>query len=153
MHGWWRSCTARATRIFERRNWNVKLFRLTHVDTAVLNSPRYPGSFIEQVIDKHKFKVLSFCLKNQCLWEVRSFDPQARLKIVFDDWSMPLSPSGDCVANYLEIQEHQTFGVSQSVKLCGQNPGFYVSKNDKITLVLRSSAQIQGMLYKTVCNI
>lgn len=102
---------------------------LTHIDTAVLNSPRYPGSFIEQ---------------NQCLWEVRSFDPQARLKIVFDDWAMPISPSNDCVANYLEIQEHQAFGVSQSVKLCGRNPGFYVSNNDKITLVLRSSAQIQG---------
>lgn len=102
---------------------------LTHIDTAVLNSPRYPGSFIEQ---------------NQCLWEVRSFDPQARLKIVFDDWAMPISPSKDCVANYLEIQEHQAFGVSQSVKLCGRNPGFYVSNNDKITIVLRSSAQIQG---------
>jgi len=95
---------------------------LTHMQGAKLQSPMYPMFFEDQ---------------NQCMWEIRSFDPQSRIKIFFDDWMMPLSPSGGCESSYLEIRELVDSNVQSSVKLCGTNPEVYISNLDHLTISLQ----------------
>lgn len=99
---------------------------LTKMQEGALHSPNYPGFFQDQ---------------NQCMWSLRSFDPHARIKIMFEDWIMPISASGGCETAYLEIRElDMNQNVQSSVKLCGRNPGFYISSGDSLTISLQGDS-------------
>lgn len=110
--------------IRERRSVNCgQQVMLTHMQGAKLHSPMYPNYFDDQ---------------NQCMWEIRSFDPQSRIKVYFDDWVMPISTSGGCDTAYLELREIEQGNVKSNVKLCGRNPTFYVSNNDQLQISLQA---------------
>ena len=65
------------------------------------------------------------------MWTARTADPKARIKIVFNDWNMPVSGDG-CMTTYFQImdgsgldEETGIAGSTASVKLCGRNPGTF----------------------------
>jgi len=95
----------------------------------ILKSPYYPASFSPQT---------------QCHWTIRTQDPTARIKFTFVDWQMPTSGDG-CMAAYFQIQDGTGLdegtgesGSSAAVKLCGKNPGFVVTHENKATVVLHA---------------
>jgi len=105
--------------------------------SQVVKSPFYPASFSSQI---------------QCVWSVKALNPSSRIKVEFQDWIIPASGKG-CDQTYLQITDgsgdvdHAT-GKAQatgSVKLCGRNPGFIVTHNSELSLLLHGDSTGDGL--------
>lgn len=96
----------------------------------LLTSPYYPKEFRSQT---------------QCQWTVQTADPSARIKVTFDDFIIPTSGK-DCYASYIQFEDgagllDPTSGIkanTNSVKVCGKNPGFIVSQTSSLLVMLHA---------------
>jgi len=103
----------------------------------VIKSPFYPASFSSQI---------------QCVWTVKALNPSSRIKIEFQDWVIPASGKG-CDQTYLQVTDgskdvdHATGRAAATgfVKLCGRNPGFIVTHNNELSLLLHGDSNGEGL--------
>lgn len=105
----------------------------------ILKSPYYPAAFSSQT---------------QCAWTITTRDPKARMKIVFDDWKMPITGDG-CTTTYFQIMDGTGIdsdtgitGMTSSVKLCGKNPGFIVTNSNHASLTLHGDESGLGTIQR-----